>query len=140
MLMLYAVAGYLILGAVILYLIRSLTKAKEALFAARQEAVHAQARQDASRQAARTAEQRCVRALANLQQSLDHTGEALEIAEDIQVVSQQVHGLTEYITGPADIPPPVRRRPGRHALPGGGVDRPALGTGPVTGMEGEFIP
>jgi hypothetical protein len=137
MLMLYAVVGYLVLGAAILVLTRMLTKAKEALFAARQEAVHAQARQEASRRAARLAEQRCVQALANLQQSLDHTGEALEIAEDIQVVSQQIHGLTEYITGPVDAPLTVQRRPGRHALPGG-ADRPALGTG--YGMEGEFIP
>src|SRR5438046_829350 len=105
MLMLYAVVGYLILGAAILVLVRSLTKSKEALFAARQEAVRAQARQDAAKRAARLAEQRCVQALANLQQSLDHTGEALEIADGIQVVSQQIHGLTEYITGPLDAPP-----------------------------------
>jgi hypothetical protein len=137
MLMLYAAAGYLILGAAILVLVRLLVRAKEALFAARQEAVRAQARQEASRRAARLAEQRCVRALANLQQSLDHTGEALEIAEDIQVVSQQIHGLTEYITGPLDAPPPVLRRPGRHALPAS-TGRPALGT--PNGMEGQFIP
>ena len=137
MLLLYAAGGYLILGAVVLVLVRLLAGAKEALFAARQDAARAQARQDAAKRAARVAEQQCVQALANVQQSLAHTGQALEIAEDIQVVSQQIHGLTDYITGPLETPAPVQRRPGRHALPGG-ADRPALGNG--NGMEGEFIP
>jgi hypothetical protein len=128
MLMLYAVLTYAALAAVIMFLIWRLTKAREALAGARRTAAHAQARQEAARQAARVAEQRCRHALGQAERSLAQTGQALEIAGHIKLVSQQVTGLIAYITGPfeelplsgsAEEPPPLPYRPGRHALPGG---------------------
>ena len=128
MLMLYAVLTYAALAAVIMFLIWRLTKTREALAGARRTAAHAQARQEAARQAARVAEQRCRHALGQAERSLAQTGQALEIAGHIKLVSQQVTGLIEYITGPfeepplsdsAEEPPPLQYRRGRHALPGG---------------------
>jgi hypothetical protein len=127
MLMLYAVLAYAALGAVIIFLIYRLTKTREALVAARRAAAHAEARQQAARQAARVADQRCRQALGQIEQSLAQTGQALEIAGHIKLVSQQVNGLIQYIAGsfeeppagPFEEPPPLRHRPGRHALPGG---------------------
>ncbi len=128
MLKLYAVLAYAALAAVIMCLIWRLTKAREALAGARRTAAHAQARQQAAKQAARMADQRCRNALGQIERSLTQTGQALEIAGHIKLVSQQVNGLIQYITGPFEEPPPVgpseeppplRHRPGRHALPGG---------------------
>jgi len=128
MLMLYVVLAYALPGAVIMFLIYRLTKTKEALFAARRQAVQAQARQESAKHAAQVAEQRCMQALGHVEKSLAQTGQALEIAGHIKLVSQQVAGLIQYITGafeepsptsPSEEPPPLRHRPGRHALPGG---------------------
>ncbi len=123
--MLYAVLAYAALVAVVIFLIWRLTKTREALYAARRAAVHAQVRQQAAKQAARTAEQRCRQALGQVEQSLAQTGQALEIAGHIELVSQQVNGLIQYITGPfeelppaspSEEPPPLQHR---HALLGG---------------------
>jgi hypothetical protein len=128
MIMLYAVLAYAALAAVIVFLIWRLIRTKEALVAARRTAAHAQARQEAARQAAQAAQQRCRKALRQAEQSLAQTGQALEIAGHIRLVSQQVTGLIEYITGPFEEPLsaspfeeplPLGYRPGRHALPGG---------------------
>ena len=128
MIMLYAVLGYAALAAVIVFLIWRLTKTKEDLVTARRAAAHAQARQEAAKQAAQAARQRCRKALGQAEQSLAQTGQALEIAGHIRLVSQQVNGLIEYITGPFEEPLPggpfeellpLGYRPGRHALPAG---------------------
>jgi Flp pilus assembly protein TadB len=128
MLKLYAMLGYAALAAVIVFLIWRLTRTKEALVAARRTAVRAQARQEAARQAAQAASQRCRKALGQAEQSLAQTGQALEIAGHIELVSQQVSGLIAYITspfeeplsaGPSGEPAAVPYRPGRHALPAG---------------------
>jgi len=124
---LYAVLGYASLAAVIVFLIWRLTSTREALAGARRTAAHAQARQEAARRAARVAEQRCRHALGQAERSLAQTGQALEIAGHIKLVSQQVTGLIAYITGPFEEPPlsgsaeepPLQYRPGRHALPAG---------------------
>jgi hypothetical protein len=118
MLMLYAVLACVALIGVILFLYYRLTKTKEALFAARREVVHTRARHEAARKAAREAEQRCVQALGQLEMSLNQTGRALDIAGHIEVVSQQIHGLFEYIANPLEAPSPIQRKHGRHALPG----------------------
>jgi hypothetical protein len=132
MIMLYAVLGYAALAAVIVVLIWRLTKTKEDLAGARRTAAHAQARQEAAKQAARAARQRCRKALGQAEQCLAQTGQALEIAGHIRLVSQQVTGLIEYITGPfeelapagpLEEPLPLGYRPGRHALPGGAGDQ-----------------
>ena len=146
MIMLYAVFGYAALAAVIVFLIWRLTKAKEDLVAARRTAAHAQARQEAAKQAARAARQRCRKALGQAEQSLAQTGQALEIAGHIRLVSQQVNGLIAYLTGPFEEPIaagpfeeplPLGYRPGRHALPAGAGDQ-NLNDDAETQME--FIP
>jgi hypothetical protein len=146
MIMLYAVLGYAALAAVIVFLIYRLTRTKEDLVTARRTAAHAQARQEAARQAAQAARQRCRSALRQAEQSLAQTGQALEIAGHIKLVSQQVNGLIEYITGPfeepvaaspSEEPLPLGYRPGRHALPAGAGDRD-LNDDAQTQME--FIP
>ena len=126
MLMLYGALAYAALAVVIVFLAWRLTRAREALAGARRTAAHAQARQEAAKKAARVAEQRCRHALGQAERSLAQTGQALEIAGHIKLVSQQVTGLIAYITGPfeeplpgpAEEPPPLQYRPGRHALPG----------------------
>jgi hypothetical protein len=55
-----------------------------------------------------------------METALAQTGAALEIAGTIELVSQQLRGLIDYITSPDDAPPPLHHEPGRHALPGPG--------------------
>jgi hypothetical protein len=107
-------------GAAILYLYYRLTKTKEALFAAKRQAAHAQARRDSARRAAQVAEKRCSQVLGQMETALAQTGAALEIAGHIELVSQQIHGLIDYIANPDDAPVPLQHEPGRHALPGPG--------------------
>jgi hypothetical protein len=107
-------------ATVSVYLYYRLTKTKEALFAARRQAAHAQARHEGARRAAHVAEKRCTQVLGQMEQALAQTGEALEIAGHIKLVSQQIHGLIEYIADPLDAPAPLQHEPGRHALPGPG--------------------
>src|SRR5260370_40011884 len=107
-------------GAAILYLYYRLTKTKEALFAAKRPAAHAQARQQGARRAAQVAEKRCTQVLGQMETALAQTGQALEIAGHIELVSQQLHGLIDYIANPDYAPPPLQYEPGRHALPGPG--------------------
>ena len=116
--MIYVVLGFAPLGAVILFLYYRLTKTKEALFAAKRQAAHAQARRDSARRAAQVAEKRCTQVLGQMETALAQTGAALEIAGHIELVSQQLHGLIDYIANPDDAPVPLQHEPGRHALPG----------------------
>jgi hypothetical protein len=116
MIILFGMLGYLILGGAIAFLAKRLSKAKETLFATRRQVVHAQASLDAARKAARTAEQRCIQALRNVEMSLTQAGQAMEVAGHIQVVSEQIHYLTEAIAGP-----PEEAYEGRHAMPGSTV-------------------
>jgi hypothetical protein len=112
MIILFALLGYLILGGAIAFLVKRLSKAKETLFATRRQVVHAQANLEAARKAARTAEQRCIQALRNVEMSLTQAGQAMEVAGHIQVVSEQIHYLTEALAGP------LEEYTGRHAMPG----------------------
>jgi hypothetical protein len=118
--MIFLVLTVVLPGAVSLYLYYRLTKVKEALFAARRQVAHAQARHEGARRAAHVAETRCTQVLAQMEKALAQTGEALEIAGHIELVSQQIHGLIEYIANPQDAPIPLQHEPGRHALPGPG--------------------
>jgi hypothetical protein len=113
MIILFAILGYLIFGGVIAFLAWRLSKAKEALFATRRQVVHAQANLEAARKAARTAEHRCIQALRNVEMSLTQAGQAMEVAGHIQVVSEQIHYLTEAMAGPLE-----REYAGRHVMPG----------------------
>jgi hypothetical protein len=113
MIILFGILGYLVLGGTMAFLVKRLSRAKEALFATKRQVVHVQASLDAARKAARTAEQRCIHALRNVETSLAHAGQAMEVAGHIQVVSEQIHYLTEAITGPLEA-----ERTGRHAMPG----------------------
>lgn len=115
----FMIAGYVVLGGVIVFLVFRLTRAKEDLLMARRHASHARARHETARQAAEAAEERCRQLLGHVETSLAQTGQALEVAGQIELVSQQIHGLIDYITHPLDAPQPQRavRRRGRHALP-----------------------
>jgi hypothetical protein len=118
--MIYALLVVALPGAVIVFLTWRLTKAREALVAARRQAAHAQARRDSARRAAQVAEKRCTQVLGQMETALAQTGAALEIAGTIELVSQQLRGLIDYIASPDDAPPPLQHEPGRHALPGPG--------------------
>ncbi len=118
--MIYALLAVVLPGAVIVFLTWRLTKTREALVAARRQATHAQARQQGARRAAQVAEKRCSQVLGQMETALAQTGAALEIAGTIELVSQQLHGLINYIANPDDAPPPLQHEPGRHALPGPG--------------------
>jgi hypothetical protein len=118
MLILLVVSGYAVLSATILVLYHRHTKTKEALFVARRETTRAQARQLAAKKAAQGAEERCMAALNQVETALAQTGQALEVAGHIKLVSQQIHGLIGYIAASEEeAPQPLQRRPGRHALP-----------------------
>ena len=136
MLILCVALAFVALTGVIVFLIDRLAKTKGALFAARRRAAHAEARQEAAKKAAQAAEARCVQALGNLEMSLAQAGRALDIAGHIEVVSQQIHGLIEYIAHPLEAPSPAGRKSGRHALPDS-TDWPAI-TGAQEKQE-EFI-
>jgi len=118
--LIYVALVVVLLGAVIVFLYYRLTKTKEALFAANRQAAHAQARRDSARRAAQVAEKRCTQVLGQMETALAQTGAALEIAGHIELVSQQLRGLIDYIANPDDAPPPLQHEPGRHALPGPG--------------------
>ena len=138
MLILCAALVFVALTGVIVFLIYRLTNTKGALSAARRRAAHAEARQEAAKKAAQAAEARCVQALGNLEMSLTQAGRALDIAGHIEVVSQQIHGLIEYIAHPLDAPSPAGRKSGRHALPDS-TDWPAI-TGGAQERQEEFTP
>jgi hypothetical protein len=127
MTIIYVALAVAVSGAACLYLYYRLTKTKEALFAAQRQAAHAQARRDSARRAAQVAEKRCSQVLGQMETALAQTGAALEIAGHIELVSQQLRGLIDYIANPDDAPVPLQHEPGRHALPGPG--RHALPTG-----------
>ena len=137
MLIPYAVAGsgYLILAGAIYFLYYKLTKAKEALFAARRHAVHADANFEAAKQAARLAEKRCVQALQNVQLSLSQADKAMEVAGHIQVVSEQVHYITECLTGPREAMPA-----GRHHAMDTNPGRPVIAGKPGQGRYTRYVP
>jgi hypothetical protein len=113
MLILCALFGYLALGGLAWFLYHKLTKAKEALFAARRQAVRDKAHKEAARKAVQVAEQRCMQALRDVELALGQAGQAMAVAGHIEVVSQQLHGLIQYIADPLD----AGQATGRHALP-----------------------
>src|SRR5260370_2165312 len=104
-------------GAAILYLYYRLTKTKEALFAAKRPAAHAQARQQGARRAAQVAEKRCTQVLGQMETALAQTGQALEIAGHIELAGQHLHGLIDYLPNPYDAPPPLHYHPAPPRLP-----------------------
>jgi hypothetical protein len=115
MIILFAVLGYLALGSVTWFLYLRLTKAREALFAARRQAVRDKAHKEAAKKAVQVAEQRCMQALRDVELALGQAGQAMAVAGHIEVVSQQLHGLIGYITDPLDAGQATAT--GRHALP-----------------------
>lgn len=108
--------GYVVLAIVITVLIWRLFKIDADLFSARRQAALAEAKQAGAQQQLRAAEERCRRAQWAAETSLGQTGQALEIAGHIKLVSQQLHALVEYITDPIEAPPAFQHKRGRHAL------------------------
>lgn len=115
MIILCVLAGYAVLGGVIFFTGTALTRAKAQLLAARQQAVRAGARQAAARKAAGQAERQCRQLLASIETSIAHTGQALEVAGQIEAVGQQLGSLIAFVASPE-----LETAPPRHALPAGG--------------------
>jgi hypothetical protein len=138
MLILICLAGHLALGGLAWFFFHRLTKAKEALFAARRHLVHLQAHKDAATKAAQVAEAGCRQALRDVELALGQAGQAMEVAGHIRVVSQQLSELTGYITGPLEA---GQQATGRHALPGT-TGHQAIISGPhdTYSKQEEYIP
>lgn len=87
------------------------TKAKETIVAARLDANRSRARQDAAKKAAKQAEQRCRELIRQVETSLGHTSDALEVARHIEAVGDELRMLTSYVMQPFEM------SSGRHELP-----------------------
>jgi hypothetical protein len=110
-------AVFAVLSGLIVFLTYRLTRMKETVVAAKLTASRAQARQTAATQEARKAEQQCLLLLGQVETSLAHTGQALEVAGTIKQVSRQIQGLIDHIAAPVEaLAPSSDYRPGRHAL------------------------
>jgi hypothetical protein len=105
---LIAAGTCVVTGALAYVLYYQLTRAKGQLFAARQELSRTRARHEAATRAAQEAQQRCAQALNQLENALTNTSHALDIADQIGVVSVQLSELVTYMA-PEE---PIRR--GRH--------------------------
>jgi hypothetical protein len=123
MIILYITLADSALVGLVVFLIFRLTRTRDALHAARQEASRARARQEAAKNAAREAEQRCQELLGHVEDSVTHAGQALNIAGQIEAVSQQLHDLAWWITQPLDA------APGKHELLPDDAGRYALANG-----------
>ena len=112
------VAAFAVLGGVIVFLTWRLTKTKEDVVAARLSASRSLARQQAATQEARKTEKQCLLLLGQVETQMAQTGQALEVAGNIKLVSQQIQGLINRIATPMEalmLPQDYKR--GRHALP-----------------------
>ena len=69
-----------------------------------------------------------------MQLSLANADKAMEVAGHIQVVSEQIHYLTECVAGPLDAEPS-----GRHHAMGSATSRPAI-TGSGQRQYTQYIP
>ena len=109
-LVLTVIAMILALAGAIVYLVHTLSKVKGQLWATNQEASKARAQQKSAARAASEAQKRCQHLVGQLDSSIATNGQALSIARHIEVVSQQLGELLDYIAGPV-----TAARPGRHA-------------------------
>lgn len=111
MLIVIAIIVIAALGGVIMFLYSRLTRIKGELFAANRDASRARARTEAAKKAASEAQERCKQLVAQLNNSIASTGQALSIAKHIEYVSQQLGELIGYIAPWAE----AEVTPGRHA-------------------------
>jgi hypothetical protein len=94
---LIAVGAIAVTGSLAYALYYQLTKAKGDLFTLRQELSRSRARHQAASEAAQEAQRKCEAALNQLEKALNNTGHALDIADQIGVVSQQLGELVDYM-------------------------------------------
>jgi hypothetical protein len=105
---LIALGAIVVVGSLAYVLYYQLTRAKGDVFTLRQELSRTRARHEAATLAAQQAQRKCEQALNQLEKALTNTGHALDIADQIGVVSEQLRTLTEYMVPDQ----PVQR--GRH--------------------------
>lgn len=117
-----SLVGYVVLAGVIAFLLFRWTRTREDLYAARRDTARARTRQEVARKAAQRAEDRCRQLADYLDTSIAHTGQALNAAAHIEIVSQQLRQLTDYIALEAG-------GPGRHAVPSASVPVALTGQG-----------
>jgi len=137
--MLFFVVAYLAPSAGLAYVIYRWIKSRELVMVARTDAARGAERLATAREAALEAEEARRAAQGQAQEALAQTGQALELAKNIEVVGHRVQGLTDYLVGKLEGEESPQRVPGRHArqaLPAGS-DWPAIsGDRP----EGRFVP
>jgi hypothetical protein len=118
MLILIVAIALVAVGIWIVYLLNRLAKAKGELFAAKREVVHSRARQEAAKQRAKEAQERCMQLVGQLSSSLGNTRQALDIAQHIELVSSQLDTLFEYIGLPAGTESSGRHVPDEPVIDG----------------------
>lgn len=114
--MLFYVIAYLLSASGIVFVSWRLVKVKGVVSIARRDAATIGARLEETRRAARAAETGRAEAVGHAREALAQTGQALEVARNIELVSDQVQDLTDYLVGQIDGQAAVRSR-GRHAIP-----------------------
>jgi hypothetical protein len=137
--MLFFVVAYLAPSSGLAFVIYRWIKSRELVMVARTDAARGAERLAAAREATLEAEEGRRAAQGQAQEALAQTGQALELARNIEVVGHRVQGLTDYLVGKLEGEVPPQRVPGRHerpALPAGG-DWPSLSD---DHLEGRFLP
>jgi hypothetical protein len=99
-------------GGALMYCIYRFVRAKELVTVARVSAVRAEARLEAAREASAVAQ-------GTAREALAQTGQALAIAQTIELVDEKVQNLTDYLVAQIEGHPAAGQPGGRHALPAG---------------------
>jgi hypothetical protein len=140
--MLFFVVAYLAPSSGLAFVIYRWIKSRDLVMVARTDAARGAERLAAAREATLEAEEGRRAAQDQAQEALAQTGQALELARNIESVGHRVQGLTDYLVGKLEGlegEVPAQRVPGRHerqALPAGS-DWPSLSD---DHLEGRFLP
>ena len=126
MIILFAMLGYVILGAVIVVLLFSRTRLKENIHSLAVRYDRALAHLAAVKKAAQRGEDRCRELVDTTQQALGVAQQVEVVGERVEVMGQRVDSLITYVRQP-EIEAPGRHAY-HHALPG----NPPSGATPVS--------
>lgn len=126
--MVFYIIAYLLAASGIVLVSWRLVKVKGVVSVARMEAAQADARLEETQRAARAAESGRAEAAGYAREALEQTGQALAVARNIELVSDQVQGLTDYLVGQIEGQAAARGR-GRHAVRGDTGPRAVAGGG-----------
>lgn len=110
------VIGYLVPGSAVGFVAWRLIKTRDRVSIARTDAARAGARLEGARRAAEAADAGRAEAVRHAREAMARTGEALEVARNIELVSDQVQDLTSYLVTRIDGEAALRGR-GKHAIP-----------------------